>query len=212
MRLRRGSHGVFARNARATYPLIWIILSFIMASLQVYAKEMNDGAELRKQRAEVIRSLNRPQNPTQTPSQQKPIINLPPSIHRASTTPSQIPATTPTSEPRVVEAESKASRVSDGSKRKVASGMSSKARFKGHRVGGRKDSKHRATAKKSPTKVSTQSHKCGFCTHDGLVFCGGQSVRIASLIEQDRKQRKHKHLHRKKRGAKRVHHKTAHRV
>ena len=52
-------------------------------------------------------------------------------------------------------------------------------------------------SKKNPAISSTNAHpqrtpKCGFCLVNGYLYCGGQSVLLDTLIEQNQKQKKAK--------------------
>lgn len=49
-----------------------------------------------------------------------------------------------------------------------------------------------------PQKSAGGGPRCGFCLVDGYVYCSGQGVSLRQLIEQDRRQRGTKHLHKKK--------------
>lgn len=210
MRTMRGCYAVPGMNVWVGFPCLWI-LALTFGPFQVNAYEGDngaDGAVLRKQRAEVIRSLNMAPHPSSGTSQQKPIIHLPQSIHRTSSSTSQpaAPSQPIESHPsRVAPPHGNVPKPSlrhQTSTKRVVTQSTYRSKIK--------KPKHHIKSRKASSAVSKQSPRCGFCTHDGLVFCGGQSVTLASLIEQDRKQRKHKHSrHHKKRNAHKIIHKKS---
>jgi hypothetical protein len=213
MGMSRGGEGVIWRFERFWLSLIFGSLLALL-SFTGFANESDpgsDGSTLRKQRAEVIRSLNMNSRPPQTSSSPKPIINLPPSIHRASAKPSQTPPP-PLSIETKTPSESLVTKTSKPVSTNLTHQVQKRRITQTHRTVPRKLKKqHRTTPKKTATVFHKPAARCGFCTHDGLVFCNGQSVTLASLIEQDRKQRRHSKNHRKKHGVKRtIHHRAAH--
>lgn len=49
-----------------------------------------------------------------------------------------------------------------------------------------------------PQKSAGTGPRCGFCLVNGYVYCGGQSVSLRQLVEQDRREGGTKHPHKKK--------------